>query len=64
MKNLKGKPIDIGEILCMDFEPEIKTESYDVQFKFRKASVNVIFQKNFLSAVVIVSLFTYINISY
>lgn len=39
-------------------------ENYAVQFKFRKSSIAIIYKKNFYSSIIIVIIFTVINIQY
>ena len=50
------------EILCLDYVADVEKESYSIQFKFRKSSIKTIFEKNFMSSIIIVFIFTYINI--
>ena len=64
VKKLPGQKIYFTQILSKNFEPNITKESYAVQFKFRKSSIAIIFQKNFISSILIVCIFTYINIQY
>lgn len=64
IRKLPGQKIEFGKILGLQFRRNVEKESYAVQFKFRKSSIAIIFQKNFLSAIVIVIIFTYINIKY
>ena len=46
------------------FTPYVNKENYAVQYKFRKSSIAIIYTKNFYSSIVIVSIFTVINIQY
>jgi len=64
VRKLPGQKIEFKKILSSTFERNVEKESYAVQFKFRKSSIAVIFQKNFLSSIIIVLIFTYINIKY
>lgn len=64
VRKLPGQKIEFRKILALNFSPNVEKESYSVQFKFRKSSIAIIFQQNFLSAIMIVSIYTYINIKY
>ena len=52
------------DLLGRNFIPNVSSEKYSVQYKFRKSSIATIFQKNFLSSIAIVAIFTYINLEY
>lgn len=64
LMKLKGQKISFSQILGLNFEPHVENESYAQQFKFRKSSIALIFKKNFYSSIIIVLIFTYINIQY
>lgn len=64
VRKLPGQKIEFNKILGWGFKRNVEKESYAVQFKFRKSSIAIIFQKNFLSACIIVIIFTYINMVY
>lgn len=64
VKKLPGQTISFLSIINPNFSPHVDKESYAVQFKFRKSSIAIIFKKNFLSAVLVVVIFTYINMMY
>ena len=64
LRKLPGQKISFSQILGLNFEPHVENESYAVQYKFRKSSIAIIFQKNFYSSNIVVIIFTYINIQY
>lgn len=61
---LKGQKISFKTVLSWNFKYDITKESHTVQYLFRKSSIAIIFQKNFYSAIIIVVIFTMINIRY
>ena len=64
VRKLVGQNISFLDLLGTKFKPNVHIESYSVQYKFRKSSIATIFQKNFLSSIAIVAIFTYINLEY
>ena len=64
VRKLVGQRISFLDLLGTKFKPNVHSESYSVQYKFRKSSIATIFKKNFLSSIAIVAIFTYINLEY
>lgn len=61
---LPGQNISFGKFLYCDFKYDITSESHSIQFLYRKSSIAIIYMKSFISSVIVVGIFTQINIKY
>ena len=64
VRKLDGLKVTFKQILSFNFTRDVEKEKYVMQFRYRKSSIAIIYQKNFYSAIIIVTIFTYINIQY
>lgn len=64
VKKLPGQTIKVQQLLSNKFSVQIVEENFAYQYKFRRASIAVLFQKNFVSAIIQVAIFQFINYQY
>ena len=64
IRKLPEVPIVFSQLTGSSFKPEIKEDFFQVQYKFRRKSIATLFQKNFASALIQVSIYQYINYLY
>lgn len=64
VRKLPGKFIRVTDLIHYNFQPNIYTEKYWWQFKFRHSSIQYIYIKDFIGALFMLVLFQYINFKY